>query len=69
MGVGEAHTAGRQTVEIWSVDARGAIAGKIAVAYVVGLDEDDVGFGGGAGLGGRGAGESLKKGSAIHGLI
>ena len=66
MGIGEADAAGRQTVEIRSAHAGGTIAGKIAVAHVVGVDEDDVGFDRGAGLGGCGTGESLKKSSAMH---
>ena len=42
MGVGEADTAGRQAVHMGRAHTRRTVAGKVAVAQIVGHEENDV---------------------------
>ena len=48
---GEAHAFCGEAVDVGRLDLLLAVAAKVAVAEVVGHDEDDVGLGGGADLG------------------
>ena len=63
MAVGEAHALGGEPVDVWRGDfsARGIVALHVAVAEVVGEDDEEVGFGGVGGRG-RGGGEGEKEG-------
>ena len=60
VGLGEAHALGRQAVEVGRLDALLAVAAEVAVAEVVGQDEDDVGLGAGACTGAAAAPETAR---------
>jgi hypothetical protein len=49
MGVGEAEAFAGEAIDVGRLHAGGAVAAQVAVAEVVGVEEDDVGF---AGVGG-----------------
>ncbi len=50
VSAGEAEAFGGEAIDIWGVDVGGAVAGHIAIAQVIGHDDDDVGFGAGVGV-------------------
>ncbi len=53
MGVGEASAFLGEAIDVGGADFGGTVAGEVAVAEVIGVDEDDVGFV--CGEGGEGA--------------
>ncbi len=47
MGICESQALGGESIDVGRADGLGTVTTDIAVAEIVGVDEDDVGFGGG----------------------
>ena len=69
MNIGETEAALGEAIDVRGFYGGGSVAGGVAVAEVVGIDEDDVGLGVRRGGGeGHGPGGGMEERSAVHRL-
>src|SRR5678816_2335954 len=71
MRVGEPDAAPSQPIQVGGEDGGGSVAGEIAVADIVGVDQENVrktGAGGGCQTACRGGAGELEKGSPVHAI-